>query len=113
MITFIEHLTNTLDHSQLIKLAENGADAGWPGLTSTVDCVLLYEQYEDEIWDALTMDAEDLGYDNPVEFFCTFNRIVDRMVYSHDSFKTLLVWYMAEREAQRYMDACAMDEEVA
>lgn len=110
MTTFLDHLTTTLEHDSIIGLAEHGADAGWPGLTYTMDCVLLYDEYEDEIWDALRMDAEDLGYDNPMVMVATFNR--SDMLDDSDRFKNLLVWYMAEREAQRYADACS-DQEVA
>ena len=106
--TFIEWLTSTLEHDTILDLAEHGADAGWPGLTYTSDCVELYGQFEEEIWDALVMDADDMGYENPLKMICEFQR--SDMLDDVDRFKNLLVWYMAEREARRYADAIENEE---
>lgn len=96
--TFREWLTGTLDADQLADLAQYGADAGWPGITYTVDCVDLYERYADEIREALHEDTECFGYDCPEAFMATWSR--SDMLWSEDGRKTLLVWYMAERVAR-------------
>ena len=51
--TFRSWLTETLDTEQIEGLADHGADAGWPGLTYTSDCVELFERFQDEIREAL------------------------------------------------------------
>ena len=96
--SFREWLEMNLGAKQLKELARHGADAGFPGLTYTSDCVELFERFEDEIREALEEDAEAHGYDCPEEFVATFNR--SDMLWSEDGRRTLLVWYMAEQFAQ-------------
>lgn len=96
--SFREWLQTNLGPQQLEELARHGADAGFPGLTYTSDCVDLYDRFEDEIRAALEEDAEALGYDCPEAFVATFNR--SDMLWSEDGRRTLLVWYMAERTAR-------------
>ena len=94
---FREWFENNLsDYAE--DIASNGADAGYPYITYTSDCVELYEQFSEEIWEALRYDAECLGYDNPMALVATFGR--QDMLHDEDQFKNLLVWYMAERTAQ-------------
>ncbi len=96
--TFKDWLTKTLEPDQLSELVEHGADAGWPGLTYTSDCVELHDRFEREIWDALYEDAQDFGYDSSMAFVATFGR--SDMTNDPDQLKNLLVWYMAERVAR-------------
>jgi len=93
--TFLDWLFDTLDHDQRLDLAQHGADTGWHGLTYTKDCALLFDQFEAEIWETLVNDSEDFGYQNVAEFIASFRR--SDMLSSFDTFKNLLVWYMAER----------------
>ena len=102
--TFRAWLTETLDGQQIEELAGHGADAGWPGLTYTSDCVELFERYAEEIRDALNEDTEEYGYDSPEAFVATFNR--SDMLWSEDTRKNLLVWYMAERVAHAIVAEC-------
>jgi hypothetical protein len=97
--TFEEWLTDTLDADQISDLARHGADGGWPGLTYTSDCVELYDEYEAEIWELGREMAEDLGHKNTVELFAGFNR--SDMLDDPDTFKNLLVWFIAEETARR------------
>lgn len=96
--SFREWLTETLGREQLRELATHSADAGFPSLTYTADCMELFERYEDYIREALREDAEAFGYDCPEAFVATFNR--SDMLWTEDGRKTLLVWYMAERVAR-------------
>ena len=100
--TFESWMRANFDRSQLSDIASHGADAGWPKLTYTADCVDIYNRFEDEIWEALNEDADDFGHRNPAELIATFGRA--DMLSDARSFKNLLVWYMAERTAQRLTD---------
>jgi hypothetical protein len=101
--TFQEWLTDTLDEDQIKDLAEHGADAGWPGLTYTSDCVKLHDEFEEEIWNRLANDAAEFGHESVAEFVGTFNR--KDMASDPDQFKNLLVWYMAETIAHEIVDS--------
>ena len=106
--TFRAWMQETLDGQQIEELANHGADAGWPGLSYTSDCVELFERYEGEIREALNEDTEAFGYDCPEALVATFGR--SDMLWSEDGRKNLLVWYMAERTAHAIVAEC---EEVA
>jgi hypothetical protein len=84
---------------QAEDIANHGADSGFSGITYTSDTVELYNKFEGEIWEALCEDAHGMGYSNPIELVVTFKR--SDMLSDPDTFKNLLVWYMAERIAQR------------
>ncbi len=101
-MNFRAWLTETLDPDQIEDLAGHGADAGWPGLTYTSDCVELFERFEGEIREALNEDAEDFGFDSPEAFVATFSR--SDMLWDEDSRRNLLVWYLAERTAHEITD---------
>ncbi len=51
--TFQAWLLATLDPEQIEDLASHGADAGFPCLTYTADCVELFERFEQEITEAV------------------------------------------------------------
>ena len=93
--TFEEWITEELK-DYLPDIASHGADSGFPGITYYKDTIALYDQFADEIWEALTGDADSLGYDNPLALVASFNSTA----YSDAQFKNLLVWYMAERVAR-------------
>lgn len=100
--TFREWLTETLDAEQIAELADHGADAGWPGLTYTSECVELYDRFAGEIREALNQDAEDFGYPNPDAFVASFRR--SDMLWDDEQRKNLLAWYMAEKVAREISD---------
>ena len=101
-MNFRAWLTETLDADQIEDLAGHGADAGWPGLTYTSDCVELFERFQDEIREALNEDAEAYGYETPEALEATFSR--SDMLWTEDGRKNLLAWYMAERTAHEITD---------
>lgn len=93
--TFEEWLHEQLDEEQRRELAEHGADAGWPGLIYTSECVEVHDQYEEELWDWLHEDAEEMGADNVAAFMGAFRR--SDMLNDPHQMKNLVVWYGAER----------------
>ncbi len=103
--TFRSWLTETLDAEQIEDLAGHGADAGWPGMTYTSDCVELFDPFQEEIREALNEDAESYGYDSPEAFVATFGR--SDMLWSEDGRKNLLAWFMAERTAHQITEGVA------
>ena len=97
MTTFKEWFAENLaDEAQ--DIAQHGADAGWPHISYTQDCVELYERFEDEIYEMLNEDAEDMGYDNVETMVSQFGRA--DMLSWPDGRKNLLVWYACERTAR-------------
>ena len=94
--TFRAWLEETLDREQIIDLSEQGAGTGWPGLTYYSETSALYEQYEDEIWQAIEDDADGQGC-TPLALIASFGGAND--VHGDDQLRNLLVWYMAERTA--------------
>ena len=102
---FRSWLTETLDREQIEDLASHGADAGFPCLTYTSDCIELFERFEHEIREALNEDAEAYGHDSPEAFVATFRR--SDMLWSEDGRKNLLTWYMAERTAHEITEGVA------
>lgn len=101
--SFRAWLLETLGEQQVRELALHGADAGFPGLTYTADCVELFERYQDDIRAALEADAEAFGADSPEAFVADFER--SELLWSEDGRRTLLVWYLAERVAREVCEA--------
>lgn len=98
-MTFKEWFDANLSESAE-DIANHGADAGYPCITYTSDCVELYDQFESDIWEMLNEDSESMGFDNPQAMIATFRR--QDMLTDPDMYKNLLVWYACEREAQHY-----------
>ncbi len=88
-------------------IAAHGADSGWPHITYTKDCVKLYDKYQENIWEMLNEDVEDMGYKNPIELIATFTRI--DMAFSDEGLKNLLVWYACERVANQLEERATSD----
>ena len=86
----------------LNDIAKHGASAGFPGITYYKDTVALYDQYSDEIWEALYEDAGAFGQTIP-ELIASFGGAKD--VGSDCQFKNLLVWYFVERIANQYSES--------
>jgi len=86
----------------LRDIARHGADSGWPGLTWYADTAKLYEEYADEIWEALYEDADSFGSDSVLALIAGFGGA--KNVGSAVQFENLLVWYMAERVAREFDD---------
>lgn len=111
MNPFEKWLTTELDNDQIRDVAKYGADGGFSGLIWTDGMVETYNEHEEEIWSALSDDTQDTGHNSILEFIATFRRI--DMGDSPDTFKALLVWYMAERVARLIVDELDSEEDAA
>ena len=78
-------------------IASHGVDCGFSGLTYYRETCKLYEEYENEIWDALDEDMEGMGETSILGLIASFAGAKD--VGSDDQFRNLLVWYLAEKIA--------------
>lgn len=87
---------NLADYAE--DIANHGADAGYPHITYYSDTTPLYDQFEEEIFDALSEDAHDMGYDNIDAMTSQFGR--SDMLDDPIQRKCLMVWYMCERAAR-------------
>ena len=99
---FTDWLNDRLDREQLEDLARYGAAAGWPGLTYYTETGRLYDRHHEEVWDALAEDADDFGYPSIPAYLATFSTA--RQVTDDATTRNALVWYLAERTAQRLTD---------
>lgn len=105
MTTFAEELREQFGEdadSTLRDIAEHGADAGYPGITYYTDTMAMYHRHEDEIWDALYEDADNMGEPNPLALIAKFGGA--EHVHSDAQFANLLCWYMAERVAREFAE---------
>ena len=85
------------------EIVEHGADTGWPGFTTTSDCVLFFDDNETLIMDIAHEIATDMGCKNVFEMVVQFNRA--DMLHSVDGFKNLMAWYALEEAARAATDA--------
>ena len=90
--------TNLKDSAR--DIARHGADAGYPCITYTSDCVKIFDKFGDEIWAMAVEEAESLGSKNVAEMVAGFGRA--DMLGSLDTFKNLMVWYACETLAREY-----------
>ena len=79
-------------------IANHGADAGYPHMTYTNECVELYTRFEEEIWAMLRDEVENSGYKSVPALIADFGR-VDMSDDPH-SFKNLLWWFACETIAR-------------
>lgn len=90
-------------------LVEHGASAGFSGMIYYSETTALYEEFEDEIWDALSDDAAEMGIESPMKLIVQFHGA--DLVNSDAQFRNLLVWYLAERVAREVTDQQEADRE--
>jgi hypothetical protein len=107
MTTFREWFTENLS-DYAADIARHGADAGYPHITYTSDCVKVFDQFADEIWERACDDADNMGNRNVCEMIAGFSR--SDMLGSYDQFRNLMVWYMCEEVARGLENA---DDEAA
>lgn len=100
--SFRSWLLANLSKNELRGLAEHGADAGWPGLVYTQDCVQLFDKFSAELWGLMVVDALDYGYQNVAEFMASWRRA--DMLNDFDTFRNLIVWFAAEKIARELTD---------
>jgi len=96
--SFEDWMKANFSKQDLRDMVRYGVDGGFSGLTYYNDTVKLYDKFADEIWDALYNDAQNMGYNNVLQFIVECFR--DSDVASDAQFKNMLVWYMAERTAR-------------
>lgn len=95
--TFIQWAKKTFTKDEFLDIANHGADAGFPHITYTSDCVDLHDLYQKELWDMLYDDAKEFGYDNIPAFMATWGR--KDMLNDLDQVKNMIVWYAVEKIA--------------
>ena len=83
-------------------IANHGADAGYPHITYYSDTSPIYDRFENQIFEALSDDAESMGYENIDAMTSQFGRA--DMLDFPEGRKCLLVWYMCERRARELDD---------
>lgn len=82
-------------------IANHGADAGYPHITYTSDCCVVFDAYADEIWERAVSAAEDQGV-NACEMIASFGR--SDMVSDWDTFRNLMLWFACEERARELGD---------
>lgn len=87
-----------------------GGIGGFSGMMTHAETSELYEEFEIEIWEALSEEAEGLGLGHPLEFIAGLNGAEN--VFGSPQLWDLLVWYMAGRVAGQVIDRQKEDEEI-
>ena len=90
-------IKETYEPETLREIVEHGALCGFPGITYYHETVALYNEHEEEIWDALYEEAEAGGFVNVPVFIGSFNGA--EHANTPDQFKNLLVWWYVEKTA--------------
>lgn len=71
------------------------------------DTVSWYDRFEDEIWDLLDEQYQEMGSKSILEFIGSLNGAKD--VGSNDQFKNLLAWYAFEETTRKLAGRAGMD----
>lgn len=83
-----------MERAQVIEAGQHGADTGWPGFTYTSDAAEFTQRWCCDIWDMLSEDADEFGYDSVLSFVGSFVRA--DMADTPDGLDNLLAWYVLE-----------------
>jgi hypothetical protein len=97
-----------LTRSDIRQAGKHGADAGWSGFTYTTDGAEFTRSNRSLVWELLSDDAEEFGFDSVPAFVASFNRC--DMAETEDGFDCLLSWYALE-SAGRYLELRQRDED--
>lgn len=100
--TFRNWMKANFTRQDLKDMVTHGVSSGFSGLIYYTETAKLYDKFSDEIWDALYDDAQNMGYNNVLQFIVECFR--DSDVASDAQFKNMLVWYMAERTARELLE---------
>jgi hypothetical protein len=87
-----------LSDSNLEDAANYGADSGFAGFTYNQDGADFYTENEDDIYELLQDDCDQLGHKNIEEMISQFGR--SDMLDSPITRKCLLAWYALEKVGQ-------------
>ena len=83
----------------LSDLSEHGAIGGVGGMTYYSETIVLYDKYEDEIWEFLEQMSDDFGE----TVLNMINQSAERLNHNISSsleFKNFIVWFYAETKAR-------------
>lgn len=86
----VAYVKDELD-DEINNIAEHGCEDGVHGMIKLVDCLELYEEFEEEIWEKLNEFAENS--DMSVLFLLNKEK---RGISDADSFKTKALWLAVE-----------------
>ena len=101
MKTFRNWLVSQYNQDELRDLAERGAQDGFNGMIYHSETSELYKKHYDEIWEMLQEDAEAQGI-TELQLIASFGGA--EHACNKQKFENLLVWYAAERTAQKIID---------
>jgi hypothetical protein len=107
MNTFKNWLLENLKE-ELTDIATHGCEGGFTGLIYYHETSLLYDTYQNEIWEMLCEDAESFCDGNVPSFISSLNG--SKNVSDEITFKNLLVWYAAERLADQIINSDENEE---
>ena len=101
-VSFKDWMRKNFDKQKLEDIVNYGCSGGVGGLTYYSDTTALYRHFNDELWEMLNEDSENMGSKNICEFIGTFGGAEN--VGSAEQFENLIVWYAAERVAAEFLE---------
>ena len=99
---FKDWMRETFTEDEVWDIAGGGIEGGVHDLIYYSDTVRIFEEFKEEIFDALVEDAESGGYRNIYDMMKDFNP--GHMPGGYNQFANQLTWYMAERTARELLD---------
>lgn len=91
-----------LELSSIRDAASHGADAGYGGFTYYTDTTAFVAANRTLIWEILSQDADEFGYDNIPAFIASWT-----LAYTADDeigFDNLIAWYALEAAGRWLLD---------
>lgn len=104
MTTIKQYILDNYEPNEIKDITTNGCIAGVAGLTYYHETVAFHDKHEEEIWDMLYHDAENIT-EYPVsimEFIAGLNG--HRNVGSLEQLKNLLTWYAVESKCHEIVN---------
>lgn len=101
-LSFKDWIRKNFENQNLEDMVRNGCSGGFSGLTYYSETTELYRHFNDEMWEMLNEDSENMGSKNICEFIGTFGGAGN--VGSAEQFENLIVWYAAERVAAELLE---------
>lgn len=102
--TFKQWFHSQFSRQEMREIYNHGAGGGFRFLTFFHDTVKLYDRFEDELWEMLSRDASDLGYDNVCSMIGELPMGIQ--IDTSYEFKNFVVWYAAEQLASEAVSHC-------
>lgn len=82
-----------VEDDDLVQAAEHGSDAGI-GLVYYSETSEFYEANEENLWELLAQEAEEMGYKGPLEFMSNWKGAED--IATDSQFRNAVVWFAQE-----------------